>query len=94
MNLYLVTQKVNDWLGGTYGSFVVAAPDEDGALKMHPDYCDPEDGFIPSWFSKENVSVTLIGKAEQHIERGLIDIAYHPEGSLVSTLNEKYAKEQ
>ncbi len=69
MNLYLLTQDVNDdW--DTYQGAVVAARDEDDARSIHPrgDHVWKND----NWCGPEDVRVELIGVAKEGIERGVI----------------------
>lgn len=72
MNLYLLEQdECRGW--DTYDSCVVAAPDEHAARMIHPN-----DLVWPDWTSctwcktPKSVRVTLIGTAEDGIERGVV----------------------
>jgi len=64
MNLYLISQKVNNGYD-TYDSAVVAAESEDAARSIHPSGSDwdGESQMYGTWCAKENVTVRLIGTA-------------------------------
>ncbi len=67
MNLYLLSQSVNEGYD-TYDSCVVAAETEDDARNMHPaGYKD----WIDNWAQPDQVSVKLLGKAAIGITSGV-----------------------
>ena len=71
MNLYALTQSEN---GGydTYDACIVCANSEDDAKQITPDGDDWNEK-CSSWASSpENVAVELIGKATDHIKRGVV----------------------
>lgn len=75
MNLYLLSQTVNDGYD-TYDSVVVAAETPENAIQIHPnetkfkDWTWEETG---SWVDELNeVSCNLIGKAVEGTEEGVI----------------------
>lgn len=63
MNLYLITQEVNNNYD-TYDSAVVAAETEDEARAIHPSSLSDEE----TWAPIEHVVVKLIGVAAPGIE--------------------------
>ena len=68
MNLYLISQEVNNGYD-TYDSAVVAAVSEEAARSIHPGKKD-WDGKAEqygTWCAKENVSVRLIGTAADDV---------------------------
>lgn len=77
MNLYLISQTVNDDYD-TYDSAVVAAESEDEARKMHPGQSQGD--FYESWWTRdteygswasrlEDVKVELIGVSHENVSR-------------------------
>ncbi len=74
MNLYLLTQDVNDdW--DTYQGAVVAAESEDEARNIHPSGNLDEKAWNPrrqDWCRREQVQVEYIGVAKEGTERGVI----------------------
>ena len=85
MNLYLISQDINDGYD-TYDSAVVCAETESEASLMHPSECakltanewliDAGSGFIwhdDTWAERpENVKVKLIGTADKSIKKGVV----------------------
>lgn len=75
MNLYLLSQDVNNEYD-TYDSAVVAALSEDEARMIHPrNYSEPWDGTMEeysTWCNASDVRVTLIGVALESQEAGVI----------------------
>lgn len=77
MNLYLISQDVNNSYD-TYDSAVVAAESEEAARKIRPG----EDELRPdardwTWTKPENVTVKLIGVADEGIEAGVICASFN-----------------
>jgi len=66
MNLYLISQEVNNRYD-TYDSAVVAAESEDAARSIHPSKSDWDGEYEEEWCAKENVTVRLIGTAEDGV---------------------------
>jgi len=78
MNLYLISQSVNNNYD-TYDSAVVAAKSEDDARSMHPSGCTNLNGktiWFDTWCSKEDVNVKLIGTAADGVS-GIICKSYN-----------------
>ncbi len=87
MNLYLIQQTENTGYD-TYSSAVVAAPTPEAARKIHPNgsgkpvNLSTEDRTGHSWVDDpRKVTVRLIGKAVDGVEKGVIVSAfcYEPE---------------
>ena len=71
MNLYLLEQDENSSYD-TYDSCVVAAENEEDARSISPTG-GWSDNWYNAWASKpENVTVTLIGIADEKIEKGIV----------------------
>lgn len=73
-NLYLISQEVNNGYD-TYDSAVVCADSEDEARHIHPRGIDPKswEFIFPCWANTpEEVSVELIGTADDNITNGVI----------------------
>lgn len=71
MKLYLLSQIENRGYD-TYDSAIVAARDDEGARKIHPDPRGWKDPY-ETWANKpENVSVELIGTAKPGTKPGVI----------------------
>ena len=78
MNLYLISQDINDeW--DAYSSAVVAAETEEEARLIHPGgdrdfYCDHEDGInLGFWAnSPTDVKVEFLGIAKLNTKTGVI----------------------
>jgi hypothetical protein len=80
MNLYLISQIVNDDYDA-YGSAIVCADTEDEARMTHPeenDEYDPikewngeKEKFSP-WCAAKDVKVLIIGAAANNLRRGVI----------------------
>lgn len=71
MNLYLISQDVNDgW--DTYDSAVVAAKSEQEARSIHPSGRESSPTWDQTWTSPTNVKVELIGKAVPGTKAGVI----------------------
>ena len=68
MNLYLISQSVNNYYD-TYDSAVVAADSEDAARGIHPSETDwdGKSKLYGSWCAKEDVTVRFIGTAAENI---------------------------
>jgi hypothetical protein len=78
MNLYLISQKVNDeW--DTFDSAVVAAPDEETARQMDPSSSEPMKwGRKSQWaYAPEQVTVQLIGVAVEGTKQGVVCSSYN-----------------
>lgn len=76
MNLYLISQDEHNSYD-TYDAAIVCADNEDEARKINPSgggWKDPNlHSYMYSWASKPaNVKVTLIGKAEDHMHKGIV----------------------
>ena len=73
MNLYKLTQTVNNNYD-TYDSFIAAAETEEEVKVMIPYTGDFPDIYdtVNDWALPEHVEVELIGKAEEHIQKGVI----------------------
>lgn len=73
MNLYLISQDVNNNYD-TYDSAVVAALNEEDARKIHPcgDIFGVDRWDMYSWTSPENVKVEKIGRALKDSKQGAI----------------------
>ena len=69
LNLYFIYQYVNNDFD-TYDSAVVAAESDGDARSIHPSGYDKWDDN--SWCKHDQVKVTLIGKAEDNMKRGVI----------------------
>ena len=69
MNLYLISQHVNNELD-TYDAAVVAAETEEEARHIHPR--GNWDISEHTWVKPEDVDVFLIGTAEKEIHKGMI----------------------
>ena len=67
MNLYLISQNVNNGYD-TYNSAVVCAENEPDAASIHPGGTQP---WGDTWADPERVKVKLIGTAID-IERGVV----------------------
>lgn len=78
MNLYLISQNINDQYE-TYDSAVVAAENECDAIKIHPSGNDDNWGNYRNnaWCDQSNVKVELIGKADNNIKRGVICASFN-----------------
>ena len=61
MNIYLISQNVNDGYD-TFDAAVVAAPDEETARNMKPGGSDYD---LDTWCKPEHVKVELIGTTER-----------------------------
>ncbi len=73
MNIYLVSQDVNDDYD-TYDAFVVCAKDEADARRVH-ELEAPDRQWRGSWVNEgevDKITVKLIGIAAEGIERGEI----------------------
>lgn len=80
MKLFLISQDENEDYD-TYDSAVVAAPDAETAMNMHPRngamVCDWDKNYN-SWCSKpENVTVKYIGEANDGINQGVICASFN-----------------
>ena len=78
MNLYLLSQTVNDDYD-TYDSCVVAALSEDDARTIHP-YDSPykdESWDASTWASPNDVMVAFVGVADSSIARGVICASFN-----------------
>jgi len=72
MNLYLLTQNVNRGYD-THDSIVVAALDEEQARNTQPWGNTEWGNTYSSWaYNPDDVKVSLIGKATEKIEAGVI----------------------
>ena len=68
MNIYLIERKKEEFSWDTYISVVVVAETESDASTIHPD---------KDWVLRSNlVKVTLLGKAEDTVKRGVILARY------------------
>ena len=79
MNLYLITQSVNNDYD-TYDSAVVAAESEEKAKTIHPAGYKDWDGKAAdygSWCGIEHVEVELIGVATGSIESGVMCASFN-----------------
>jgi hypothetical protein len=80
MNLYLISQKVNNEYD-TYDSAVVCAKDAEQARRMHPqDWHEITDwpDYDGSWVhSVDDVSARLIGVASEDCAAGLVLASFH-----------------
>ena len=73
MNLYLISQTVNDdW--DTYDSAVVAAIDAESAKRIHPSESSAE---TCSWCKVKDVQVKLIGYAIPDTDQGVVLASYN-----------------
>ena len=73
MNLYLISQKVNEGCD-IYDSAVVCAATEKEARLTHPDgnmEWDGEEDYF-DWCAAVDVDVKLIGVADDSIEKGVV----------------------
>jgi len=71
MNIYLISQTVNDdW--DTYDSAVVYAYSEEGARNTHP---YGRDSF--GWCDPKDVKVEFIGIAKSEVEEGVICASFN-----------------
>ncbi len=66
MNLYLLSQNVNDGYD-TYDSCVVAAESSDEARTI-----TPSSGYKSSWCSPDEVVVKFIGNAAEGVKAGIV----------------------
>lgn len=73
LNLYLIYQDVNNDFD-TYDSAVVAAENEDDARSIHP---SGYDNWDETWCKPDQVKVTMIGKAEDNMKRGVICASFN-----------------
>jgi hypothetical protein len=72
MNLYLISQTVNDDYD-TYDAAIVCAPDEETARNTLPSsYADGD-----SWAAVEHVKVELIGEALDSLPQGVVLASFH-----------------
>lgn len=80
MNIYLISQKINDDFD-TYDSAVVAAETEDDARLTHPDGAAWDKGTRNfTWVPLERVNeigVRLLGTAADGIEKGVISASFN-----------------
>ena len=69
MNLYKISQTINDDYD-TFDSAVVVAEPEEQARMIHPNgrEWDGKSGRWDSWVDSENVSVLLVGKAHSRYD--------------------------
>lgn len=74
LNLYLIHQDVNNDFD-TYDSAVVAAESDDDARSIHPSGNDEWDD--DTWCKPDQVKVTMIGKAEDNMKRGVICASFN-----------------
>ena len=81
MNIYLITQEINDgW--DTYDSAVVVAESVDDARSIHPNGVDdtvmltPENTWY-SWPGQEDVQVKEIGVIFEGMERGVVCASFN-----------------
>ena len=72
MNLYLISQRVNNDYD-TYDSAVVCAKNKKEAQNIHPS------GFKCNltWCSSENVLVELIGQSKKGLKKGVIVASFN-----------------
>lgn len=76
MNLYLISQNVNNYYD-TYDSAVVAAESEEKARWISPSYYESESwdgkaGAFSAWCNVEDVQVEFIGVAKKGTQSGII----------------------
>lgn len=72
MNLYLLTQNVNNKYD-TYDSVVVAAENEEEARLINPDVSGWDNSPYSAWvFAPDQVKVELIGKAVPGTLSGIV----------------------
>ena len=79
MNLYLISQDINDRLN-TYDSAVVCAESEDEARLICPDGRQNWDGKTDAWdcwAEAEHVDVALIGTAANKVDRGIVCASFN-----------------
>jgi hypothetical protein len=78
MNLYLISQSVNQGYD-TYDAAVVAAENEENAKLIHPNG-GPWDGkreYYGSWCAAEDVKVDFIGVAIPETDSGVISASFN-----------------
>lgn len=79
MNLYLISQRVNNDYD-TYDSAVVCASDEADAKTIHPgnredgtpEGSNSRDADYGTWTCQSNVKVEFIGIAQKDMKRGVV----------------------
>ena len=75
MNLYLISQDVNDNYD-TFDSAIICAASEWKARMTHPQECsnpwDGRDEDYSSWCAVNNVKAELIGVAGEGVEAGVV----------------------
>lgn len=71
MNIYKISSGLRDW--DTYDSAIVVARDESVAARIHPSrFVSPDeawwlDKMMDDWVRPRDVTVTLVGKADEGI---------------------------
>jgi len=74
LNLYLIYQYLNNGYD-TYDSAVVAAESDGDARSIHPSGYDK--WAYDTWCKPDQVKVTIIGKAEDNMKRGVICASFN-----------------
>ena len=79
MNLYLISQTINNGYN-TYDSAVVCAENEEEARMTHPDGRKDWDGemdYWDDWCDAKDVKVKLIGTSVEGVERGVVCASFN-----------------
>lgn len=78
MKLWLISQDRNTWYD-TYDSAVVAAEDEERAIKIHPNGdIYPWDKFsLSSWTDLDEIKCRYLGEAEEGTKPGVICASFN-----------------
>jgi len=78
MNLFLISQDVNDELDN-YTSAVVCADNEDEARMTHPagkEWGGERDELFDVWCDSKDVQVKIIGAAARNVKKGVVLASY------------------
>jgi hypothetical protein len=76
VNLYLISQRVNNGYD-TYSDAVVAAKSEEEAKLIHPSGREGEERYHEDWAGPEHVQVQLLGRAVAGTVQGVICASFH-----------------
>jgi hypothetical protein len=82
VNLYLLSQSSNDGFD-SYDSAVVAAPDDETARRIHPEFKagDEIDDWTPwmleQWAAPQELTVCYLGEAADGVAFGVVCASYN-----------------
>ena len=79
MNLYKISQDVNDYYD-TYDSAIVCAETEDEARMIHPsgeEWNGSREKIFDTWCDVKDVQVKIIGAAANNLQKGVILASYN-----------------